>query len=91
MDLATPLVPTVMLPLAGPSNWVFNSPPMRTPPIVSTEISPLDLSSDCPLPGAPSPPDGTDTQTWGGRDARLQPGEQAVQELMDIAARRRGS
>ncbi|KAJ6495502.1 hypothetical protein DFH09DRAFT_1103803 [Mycena vulgaris] len=83
--------PPVMLPLAGPSSWVFNPPPMRTPPIGSTEISPLDLSSDCSLLGAPSPPEGTDTQTWGGSDAGLQPGKQAVQELMDIAARRRGS
>ncbi|KAF7352686.1 hypothetical protein MVEN_01234500 [Mycena venus] len=86
MDLATPLVPTVMLPVAGPStlpqssNFHFvTSSPGPGPPPVLTEMSPLDLSTDRPLPGSP--------QTWGAVDT---PGEQAVQELMGIA-RRRGS
>lgn len=98
MDLATPLVPTVLLPLAGPStilppptgsNFVFTA---ALP--VSTEISPLDLSSDHPLPESQSPPDSPDPQSWGGVvGLQLQPGEQAVQELIDIAttAKRKSS
>ncbi|KAJ7156218.1 hypothetical protein C8R46DRAFT_1004638 [Mycena filopes] len=97
MDLATPLVPTLMLPLAGPSTLPplagpstlppLAGPSTLPPPLPSTEISPLDLSSDHPLPelsNGPSP-DITDTS--------LDLGEQAVQELMDrlsaAAARRR--
>ncbi|KAJ6515776.1 hypothetical protein C8R45DRAFT_218576 [Mycena sanguinolenta] len=88
MDLATPLIPTFILPVAGPltlphtvdSNFRFTPSPVLPP--ASTEISPLDLSSDRPLPGVASPhnPPGVDT-SW-----QLQPGEQAVQELMGIAA-----
>ncbi|KAJ7276512.1 hypothetical protein B0H12DRAFT_1227631 [Mycena haematopus] len=84
MELATPLVPTAVLPVAGPSTQPhrtgssnFRFAPSPVPPPVSTEISPLDLSSDCPLPGVTLP---VETRF------QLQPGEQAVQELMDIAA-----
>ncbi|KAF7355419.1 hypothetical protein MSAN_01458600 [Mycena sanguinolenta] len=92
MDLATPLIPTVILPVAGPStlphtagNSNFRFTPSPVLPVASTEISPLDLSSDRPLPGVTSP---HDLPRWGGVDTslQLQPGEQAVQELMDIAA-----
>ncbi|KAJ7649529.1 hypothetical protein DFH06DRAFT_554904 [Mycena polygramma] len=98
MELATPLVPTVMLPqaIAGPST--LPPPPAPTghfvfapPPPVSTEISPLDLSTDRPLPGSDSQ---THPEPWGREVEVEQPGdsEQAVQELMNIAhARRRES
>ncbi|KAJ6474463.1 hypothetical protein C8R47DRAFT_1221178 [Mycena vitilis] len=98
MELATPLVPTFMLPqdVAGPST--LPPPPAPTghfvfapPPPVSTEISPLDLSTDHPLPG--SDPQ-SHPEPWGREIEVEQPGdsEQAVQELMNIAhARRRES
>ncbi|KAF8195768.1 hypothetical protein K438DRAFT_2017033 [Mycena galopus ATCC 62051] len=100
MDLATPLIPTAMLPVAGPSTLShpagsanFHIAPFLPTP-VSTEISPLDLSADYPLPAATSPSNETNPQTWGATggavDTRQQlpPGEQAVQELMGIARRR---
>ncbi|KAJ7483878.1 hypothetical protein B0H11DRAFT_1201820 [Mycena galericulata] len=78
MDLATPLFPTVIIPLAGPST--MRHPP--TPAVVPPEISPLDLSSEHPLPPVAAPPHA---------DA-LPPGEQAVQELMNLAtAGRKGA
>ncbi|KAK7061827.1 hypothetical protein R3P38DRAFT_2831780 [Favolaschia claudopus] len=92
MDLATPLLPTVLLPaLAGPSTlppppFQFTPQPLQLP---STEISPLDLRAHYQLPGAAhnsplSPADSSPPQ---------QSGEEAVQELMGIVAtsRRRGS
>ncbi|KAJ6534820.1 hypothetical protein B0H19DRAFT_1383207 [Mycena capillaripes] len=93
MDLATPLVPNVLLPVAGGSTFPPPPPPAGSnfvfaPPLpVSTEISPLDLSSDHPLPGGLSPRDDADPKSWQGVDVglQLQPGEQAIQELMDIA------
>ncbi|KAJ7734112.1 hypothetical protein B0H16DRAFT_156136 [Mycena metata] len=79
MDLATPLVPTLMLRHAGPSTLQPSAPPSvasrSPPPPVSTEISPLDLSSDLPLPSLYPSLDITDTS--------LHVGEQAVQELMN--------
>ncbi|KAJ6485204.1 hypothetical protein DFH09DRAFT_391604 [Mycena vulgaris] len=99
MDLATPLIATVILPMASASTFFHPSLPRPpTPGAPPAEISPLDLTSERPLPPAPSPPrQPRDRQTSPNTDPgpQLQPGEQAVQELMGIAtlatARRRGS
>ncbi|KAJ7079538.1 hypothetical protein C8R44DRAFT_91367 [Mycena epipterygia] len=92
MDLATPIYPTLMLPVAGPSRSIhlpaIHPPP--TPSRPSAEISPLDLTSEHPLPLVTSPPDGL---TSGAHNSpQLPPGERAVQELMTlVTAARQGS
>ncbi|KAJ7469734.1 hypothetical protein FB451DRAFT_1255404 [Mycena latifolia] len=86
MELATPLVASLILPAPHLYSHLHLPSAVRAPTPhphpLAMEMSPLDLTADLPgpssQPGAEPPGERTDAA-----------GEQAVQELMDLAAARR--